>query len=199
MKTELIMLAAGQSKRFGGLKQLAQIKGQPMICHCLSQYRQGDNWLSGIANGHVILGSDAELISNILPTKVERYIADSWPLGMGHSLGQSIQLIASDTTHVLIVLADQVALTQQHILRILNESNCFPLHIVAAKYANRVGVPAMFPREYFSQLSQLRGDKGARTLLQQHLQRVISIDIPEAALDIDTLADLNDLEFDLLN
>ena len=68
------MLAAGQSKRFNGIKQLADIQGQPMICHCLSHYRQGDKWINGITNGYVVLGSNAEIISQVLPNKVNKYV-----------------------------------------------------------------------------------------------------------------------------
>lgn len=190
MKTELLLLAAGQSKRFGGIKQLADIRGQPMICHCLSQYRQGEKWLKGITNGYVVLGSSAEVISEVLPSNIDKYIADSWQLGMGHTLAESMQLIASDSTHVLIALADQVALTQPLIAQMLGEANRYPQHIIAAKYASRVGVPCIFPRQYFSQLSQLTGDNGAKVLLQKHAQKIINLAMPEAELDIDTPEDL---------
>jgi molybdenum cofactor cytidylyltransferase len=190
VKTELILLAAGQSKRFGGIKQLTDIHGQPMICHCLSQYRQGEKWLTGITNGYVVLGANAELINEVLPNNVTRYVANSWQLGMGHSLAESMHLIASDTTHVLIALADQVALTQNLVIKMLQELNRYPQHIIAAKYAGIVGAPTTFPKQYFFQLSQLKGDKGAKTLLQQYSQQVIGLTMPEAALDIDTPDDL---------
>lgn len=190
MKVELIILAAGQSKRFGGIKQLTDIHGQPMICHCLSQYRQAEKWIAGIANGYVVLGANAELINEVLPNNVTRYVANSWQLGMGHTLGESMHLITSETTHVLIALADQVALTQNLIIKMLQELNKYPQHIIAAKYEGIVGAPTIFPKQYFFQLSQLKGDKGAKTLLQQYSQQIIGLTMPEAALDIDTPDDL---------
>ncbi|WP_293745920.1 nucleotidyltransferase family protein [uncultured Paraglaciecola sp.] len=193
MKTELIMLAAGQSKRFNGIKQLADIQGQPMICHCLSHYCQGDKWINGITNGYVVLGSNAESICKVLPANINQFVVDSWPLGMGHSLAQSIQLIANDTTHILICLADQVALNQQLILKMLEQTSRFPNHIIAASYANKVGVPAIFPRQYLSELAQMTGDNGAKSLLQKYSQQVLAVDMPEAAFDIDTIEDLNAL------
>lgn len=189
MKTELILLAAGQSKRFGGIKQLADIYGQPMICYCLSQYCQVDKWIDGIANGHVALGAHADLIIDVLPQNMNKHVIRSWQDGMGQTLAESMRFIANDTTHVLIALADQVLITQKMIFQMLSESNHFPLNIIAAKYAGRVGAPSIFPRRYFSQLSRLTGDKGARTILQQSLQHVISIEMPEAAFDIDTPED----------
>jgi molybdenum cofactor cytidylyltransferase len=190
VKTELILLAAGQSKRFGGIKQLTDIYGQPMICHCLSQYRQGETWIEGITNGYVVLGSNAELITQVLPDEVNKYIVSAWQKGMGHTLAQSIMNVASDCSHVLIGLADQIALTQQMINGLLGESKKHPTHIVATQYFNGRGAPVIFPKQYFSELSQLTGDNGAKSLLLQHSQQVINVPIPEAAFDIDTRQDL---------
>jgi molybdenum cofactor cytidylyltransferase len=194
VKTELILLAAGQSKRFGGIKQLTDIYGQPMICHCLSQYRQGEKWISGITNGYVVLGSNAELISKVLPDNINKYVVNSWFNGIGYSLAQSIHNVAVDTSHLLIGLGDQIALTQQLISQLLDEAKKHPNHIVAAQYNGGLGAPVIFPKKYFSELSQLTGDKGAKLLLQQNPQQTISLSIPEAALDIDTPGDLKLVE-----
>jgi molybdenum cofactor cytidylyltransferase len=191
VKTQLILLAAGQSQRFGGIKQLTDIYGQPMICHCLSHYRQGEQWLEGITNGQVVLGANAELITQVLPDEVNQYVVSSWLKGMGHTLAQSILNIANDSSHVLIGLADQIALTQPMISRLLDAAKKHPTHIIAAMYRGGHGAPVIFPKKYFSELSQLTGDKGAKSLLLQHSQRIISIPIPEAEFDIDTPQDLD--------
>ena len=65
-----------------------------------------------------------------------------------------------------------------------------PSYIVAAQYNGVLGAPVIFPKQYFSQLSQLEGDKGAKKLLQQNIRQTISLSIPEAAFDIDTPEDL---------
>jgi molybdenum cofactor cytidylyltransferase len=67
-------------------------------------------------------------------------------------------------------------------------------HIVASQYHNSVGVPALFPAAYFPQLLALTGDKGAKALLKQCTDKVLTISLPEAELDIDSVAD-----FDYLN
>jgi molybdenum cofactor cytidylyltransferase len=190
VKTELILLAAGQSKRFGGIKQLTDIHGRPMICHCLSQYRQGEKWLAGITNGFVVLGSNAELISQALPDNINKYVVNSWVNGMGHSLAQSIQNIDDHTSHVLIGLGDQVAITQYMISQLLDEAEKHPSHIVAAQYGGGLGAPVIFPKQYFFELSQLKGDKGAKSLLRQYPKFIISLAMPKASFDIDTIEDL---------
>lgn len=190
MKTSLIFLAAGQSKRFGGNKQLTIIHGQPMICHCLSTYRQGSEWLAGIDNGVIALGANALEIKKVLPTNIKPHLVKTWEKGMGHTLAESMGQIAKDTSHVLIGLADQILISQPMIEQMLALSNSHPEHIISTKYDGRLGVPAIFPKQYFFQLSRLTGDKGAKDILVQNKVDVISINMPEASIDIDTQDDL---------
>lgn len=186
MKTELLLLAAGKSNRFDGIKQLADINGKAMICHCLSAYYPNES----IANSTVVLGANAVVVSEVLPNSVNAYIAPSWELGMGHSLAESIGVLSGTTTHVLVGLADQIKITSLAIDGLLEFSKQYPQKIIAAQYQNKVGVPAVFPREFFFQLSELQGDKGARDILQNNPDRVMKVAMPEAAIDIDTQADL---------
>jgi len=58
-------------------------------------------------------------------------------------------------------------------------------------------VPVVFPRDYFSQLATLSGDRGARELLGAPDTMVIPVDLPSAAYDIDTLADIERLQADV--
>ncbi|MEP1446792.1 MAG: nucleotidyltransferase family protein [Paraglaciecola sp.] len=190
MKIELILLAAGESKRFSGIKQLADIYGQPMICHCLSQYRQNGSWIPDISDGHVLLGANASVITEALPKSINKQEITTWKRGMGHTLAQGISLLATDTTHVLVGLADQVLVTRPMILGLLAKSKLFPKNIVAAKYAGNLGAPCIFPQDFFYQLSELSGEKGAKSILRQNKDKIVSVDIPEAALDIDTQQEL---------
>jgi CTP:molybdopterin cytidylyltransferase MocA len=48
----------------------------------------------------------------------------------------------------------------------------------------------VFPRASFRQLAELRGDIGARMLLQRNPDRVVRVPMDSAALDIDTPEDL---------
>lgn len=190
MRTELILLAAGQSRRFGGIKQLASIHGAPMICHCLLQYREQEKWIEGLADGYVALGANADLLIEQLPSDINKHIVKEWQYGMGHTLSESMTLLANNTTHVLIGLADQVLITQPMIKGMLAESIKYPHNIVAAKYANKLGAPTIFPKLFFNQLCQLKGDRGASSILQQHGQHVIGLEMQEAAFDIDSKDDL---------
>ncbi|WP_289028676.1 nucleotidyltransferase family protein [uncultured Paraglaciecola sp.] len=190
MKTELLLLAAGKSRRFNGIKQLADINGQVMVCHCLSAYQQDGKWLEDIAFGTVILGANAKAVAKVLPITVNAYIAQSWEQGMGHSLAESIGVLSRSTTHVLVGLADQIAIRSLAIKALLEASKQHPQKIIAAEYQDKAGVPAIFPKAFFSQLSKLQGDKGARDILQNNNGNVIKVTMSEAVIDIDTQDDL---------
>jgi molybdenum cofactor cytidylyltransferase len=190
LKTELILLAAGQSKRFNGIKQLANINGTPMICHSLAQYKNNGHWLSGISRGYVVLGANAKKIQPVLPVDVDTLVVENWAEGMGGSLAVGLGVISDQTSHILIGLADQVAISTKDILRLLAASLEHPEKIVTASYAESFGVPAIFPRKYLTQLQALSGDKGARELLNNNQYPVIGVALKDAEIDIDTQSDL---------
>jgi CTP:molybdopterin cytidylyltransferase MocA len=62
---------------------------------------------------------------------------------------------------------------------------------IASRYADRLGVPAIFPRRAFSALRRVDGDRGAREILNSGASqwRVVALDMPEARADIDTQTD----------
>ena len=62
--------------------------------------------------------------------------------------------------------------------------------IAASVYEQRVGVPAIFPRLCFSELADLRGDQGARMVLERNNYRLVRVPMSNAAIDLDTPEDL---------
>jgi molybdenum cofactor cytidylyltransferase len=92
------------------------------------------------------------------------------------------------------MLADQAAVTAEDLKRLITAWHRQPEYVAAARYGVTTGVPAIFPRSIFSDLSSLRGDIGARVLLQRNPDRVIRVPMASAAIDIDTPEDLLALE-----
>ena len=62
--------------------------------------------------------------------------------------------------------------------------------IAASVYDQHVGVPAIFPRLCFSELAELRGDHGARGVLERNNYRLVRVPMVNAAIDLDTPRDL---------
>ena len=95
---------------------------------------------------------------------------------------------------VMLLLADQAAVTADDLRRLAGSWRKQPQQIAAALYGGACGAPAIFPRSSFRALAELRGDTGARTLLLRNPDRVVRVPMPSAAIDVDTPEDLLALE-----
>jgi len=93
----------------------------------------------------------------------------------------------------LITLMDQPLITSSHLTTLIEKFAVTRSTIVAAKYSGITGVPALFSREIFDELLRLEADRGARSIIRGR-QDVLMITLEEAAIDIDTIADLEDVE-----
>ena len=191
MKTHALLLAAGQSKRFVGIKQLAQISGQSMINFCLNNYKLNKQLLPELDQLTVVLGANADVIQKQLASNINTFKVSDWQQGMGRSISVAISQLDADVSHVLIGLADQVAVTSEKFRLLLNKSINQPDKIITAYYQQKMAVPVIFPHQYFTQLMALSGDVGAKKILLAHIDQTIKIAMPEAAIDIDSKDDLN--------
>ena len=186
----VVVLAAGASRRFGSPKQLVRIDGRPMLHTVVA------NAVS-IA-GHavtVVLGSGAmELASLLRHSPASVIVNRDWEEGMGSSVRTAITRLQGGCDGVLLVLADQIAVTTDDLQRLAGAWRRRPDAIIAASYSMTVGVPAIFPSWCFPQLAELRGDEGARSLLHRHPDQLVRVPMANAAIDIDEPEDLLKVE-----
>lgn len=181
-----IVLAAGASTRFGGIKQLVRIEGRPLLHTTVSRAVE----IAGAATIVVLGAHAAELAPLLTHTPATVVINRDWREGIGSSIRAGIARLPAACSGVLLALADQVAVTSQDLQRLVSAWRRQPDYVAAALYAGAVGVPAIFPRSRFRELAELRGDIGARRLLHRNPDRVVRVPMESAALDIDTPEDL---------
>jgi molybdenum cofactor cytidylyltransferase len=186
-----IIVAAGTSARLGQPKQLLTLAGQPMIVRAAEAALR-----SGASPVVVVLGAYEEKIRAALAGLPIAIVSNpSWADGMGSSIAAGVahviqQAIPLDAA--LIAVCDQPHFQTDTItaLRAVFQGND---SIVAARYAGRVGVPVLFGRAYFDALTRLLGDKGARQILNDNAARVVGVDLPTLAIDLDTWEDYQKL------
>ncbi len=181
-----IVLAAGGSTRFGGLKQLLEFNGKSLLRHAADL-------------AHAAVGDRVIVVHGPKATKCQREIAglsvtnivnEEWQSGgMAMSLKTALDRLPDDCRGVMVLLCDQPLIEDHHIERMIEAWLNEPERIVAGEYDGTFGVPAIFPRRYFKQLRSLYGDKGAKSLLLSNAADVTGIPLEEAAVDIDTQAD----------
>ncbi|MEN9526119.1 MAG: hypothetical protein RLY56_70 [Pseudomonadota bacterium] len=181
-----LVLAAGAARRFGSPKGLADYRGRPLVRHVVESVHAALRQTRDAGTVTVVLGSESERLRDALSEcDVQIVINPEWQRGLSSSIRLGIGSLPSSTAAVLIALADQVLVSSDDYRRLLDAAGANPVSPVAARYADTVGVPAVFPAEYFTRLGELEGDRGAGSLLVSD-ERVISINIPNAAVDIDT-------------
>ena len=181
-----VVLAAGASTRFGSPKQLVRVAGRPLLHSALA--RAAD--VAGSAVSVVLGAHAAELTPLLTHSQALIVINRDWREGIASSIRTGVLRLPPSCNAVLLMLADQAAVTVEDLKRLVSAWRRQPDYIVAARYGMTTGVPAVFPRSVFSDLTALRGDTGARALLQRNPDRVVRVPMASAAIDIDTPEDL---------
>lgn len=182
------VLAAGSSQRLGQPKQLIRYRGETLLNRAL---RLG-SWLSQ-QPPVVVLGYEVDQIRRGLPSSARVVVHDAWQQGQGSSIAALVSCLPADVDAVLIMTVDQWSIPTLEWLSMLGIWKQEADSIIAAAYADTVGIPAIFPRRYFAQLSHLTGDRGAKELLLND-PGTIMVSMPHAAKDLDTPEDLAELE-----
>jgi molybdenum cofactor cytidylyltransferase len=180
----IIVLAAGGSRRFGGSKQQLQFEGK-------SLFRRSVETALGCESGPVlaVLGSDASLLEReIKDLPVKAVINPAWESGLSSSIKTGIAALRThepDIAAAVLMLCDQPFVTSHTISSLIETYRSSGAPVVACHYDGSPGVPALFAGEMFSELMDLTGDRGAKSLIIKHAARSVTIDAPEAAFDVD--------------
>lgn len=182
----VLILAAGASTRLGQPKQLVQIAGRPALQHVVGNAIA----VAGPAVT-VVLGSQAADMTRMLQhSSASVLINRQWEEGIGASIRCGVSALSQGCDAVLLVLGDQVAVTASDLRRLISAWNGQDTVLAASAYSGQLGVPAIFPRWCFAELMQLRGDQGAKAIINRHTSRLAHVPMPNAALDLDTLEDI---------
>jgi molybdenum cofactor cytidylyltransferase len=185
-----VVLAAGPSRRFGSVKQLVRVAGRPLLHTAVTRASE----VTGNAL-IVVLGSAAAELAPLLKHSPGSVIVNqAWREGMASSIRASVARLPATCRGVMLILADQAAVSADDLKRLAETWRRQPQYVAAAQYAGTLGAPAIFPRALFRELAELRGDAGARALLRCNAHRVVRVPMPSAAVDIDTPEDLLALE-----
>ena len=187
-KIGIIILAAGASSRLGKPKQLLRFRGKSLV------RRMAENALAFQSPTFVVLGANAgEIKKEIEDLPVEICFNENWQSGLSSSIKTGLKKlleIEPEASGVILLLCDQPFVDEKTIARLIETRRETQKAIVASEYDNTLGVPAFFARELFDDLLNLRGDRGARFVIEKYTDsKAAKIDAPEAAFDIDTPED----------
>lgn len=181
----IVLLAAGESRRYGSPKQLAMVQGEPML-----RRTAGVAMASG-APVLVVLGAQAEAVQCALDgLQVTVIDCADWAAGMGRSLAagaSAVTRLFPEASGLLLCLADQPLIEAAMLRQLLQRHRQIPHKILACAHGETLGPPVLFPRDCIVELAQWSGSDGARAMLQRESQRVERCEIAMGA-DVDTPA-----------
>jgi CTP:molybdopterin cytidylyltransferase MocA len=186
-----VLLAAGGSRRLGRPKQLLRYRARTLLLHAV---RAAHGALPR-ALLIVVVGADARRLTLALRrvrSGARVVMNPRWREGMATSLRAGLAAAPRTAKAALVLLVDQPAVDAPALARLLTAWQRRPGRPAAARYDGRIGVPAVLPRRRWRALKEVSGDQGARTLLRGS-ELLTLVDLPEAAVDIDTPADLERL------
>jgi len=184
-----IVLAAGESRRMGQIKQLLDWGGKPLLGHVLDSLRS-----SPVGEIILVLGYEAErILQQVATPQVQAVLNPDYRSGMLSSLKQGLKAVHPHAEAFLIVLADQPEIPPGMIRRLIDEfRRVSPAKsIVIPAYQGRRGHPALFGAKYGAEILQLSGETGAREILARHPDEVliVEMDTEDVIIDVDTEED----------
>lgn len=153
MKVRALILAAGAARRFGGPKQLASVRGRPLL-----------DWVIDAAwawHPLVVLGAHASQIRAVVEAPC--VLCADWQEGQAASLRAGVAELG-DVDAVVVLLGDQPFITPRVISEAVTRID--GVDAVRTTYSGAPGHPVVLGRPVLARVPELHGDVGARELLR---------------------------------
>ena len=191
-KLAAVLLAAGGSSRMGHPKQLLRIEDEALVTRMAR--RLIDLKPRSVT---VVIGSAWQAVKDPLSGLPIQIVHNPrWEEGMASSLAAGVKILPAEIEGVLIMLCDQWRVGLADLHELVQAWNTDISHLVAACWPDEgrrvIGPPAIFPRALFEELTALKGDRGARLVIEKHRQCATFVAMNNARFDLDEPADLDE-------
>ncbi|MDP8958511.1 MAG: nucleotidyltransferase family protein [Actinomycetota bacterium] len=192
MSISALLLAAGGSRRFGEAKQLVDWGGRPLLRHVLEQVRSWPVDQVVVVLGHRV----EEILDRVDLDDTTVVVNPEWETGLASSLRVGLAALERDprAEAAIIALGDQPEVDPGVVRRLVEAYRRRGRWAVVPKYRYVRANPVLVDRALWTRLMSLRGDDGARQLLQAHPEWVEEVWVDRLPpRDVDTPGDLADL------
>ena len=186
-KVEVLLLAAGGSRRMRGRDKLLEIvDGEPLLRRTAGAALQ-----SRVESVHVVMQPEnADRDVALEGLDVHRIVSPEWQEGMAASIRAGMAGLSQDCDAVIIALADMPEVTAAHLNRLAAAYDVAEGREICRAVAadGTPGLPVLFGRRFFETLASLQGDRGARDVVKDASEFLV--DVPTegqgAVIDLDT-------------
>ncbi len=173
----------------GEPKQLLTYKGQSLI-------RRITETALALQRGPVVvvLGANRErIVPELQGLPVTLVDNASWPTGQASSLKTglaALYITHKDIDRVLVLHTDQPLVSLGLLLHMVEVGKDDQKGIIACRYDTQLSVPALFSRDYISDLLGLEGDKGVKWVIGKHRDDCSEVPFEAGAIDLDSRRDI---------
>ncbi|MFV0594241.1 nucleotidyltransferase family protein [Shewanella sp.] len=212
----IAVLAAGESRRFQGAKLAQRLSTAASEGQGHSILQRHIDSLARFTSAPLAIGASNQVSASLLvvlgahdhelrpqleaarATNLTLLHNADWQTGLSSSLRVAADYAkAQQFDGMLLTLADQVALTFEDYRQLIetwqtSQQSVAALYATEAGKLDELGAPAIFNASILDLLTDLTGDRGAKSILKQlaNVGELVVVPLPHAAIDIDTKADL---------
>jgi len=186
----IVILAAGEARRFGACKQLALFHTKPLLQHVIDAALPLRPARLVVMTGkfhEAIAAADDEGVV----TGAELIYNPDWSSGMSSSIRLGCELLSDDCNQLLVLLADQVLVSTSELETLISQA--VDGGSACAGFNETVGPPAVFSSDWYPNLLTLNAENGAKKLLTDPARQVTIVPMKSARWDIDSKDDLERL------
>ena len=168
MPVAMVLLAAGDSRRFGGNKLLAEVDGRLMYRHVADEVNaMPEDFFAK----KIVVSQYDEILEDLGREGFETLKNNQSALGISHSVHLALEQIPEHYA-VCFSVSDQPWLTRETIRGLVTAFRKNTRGMVCASWEGMDGNPVVFSPEYRKELLALSGDVGGRRILMAHPEDV---------------------------
>ena len=162
-----------------------------MLERVLKTFRQTK--VDGVVVG---LGAYEQEVRNMVRFEKEKVVINSeYEKGMSGSLKFGLAATSHDTDAVIVALADQPFLKAATVNTLIEKHLNSKASIVVPVYHGRRGNPVLFDRSLFPEIMKIRGDVGAKSVVERNKDVVLEVTVTDEGVlvDLDTPQDYREI------
>jgi molybdenum cofactor cytidylyltransferase len=183
MMIATVILAAGESRRMGSLKQMLAWGQDTVLGKTINTFQEA---LTGPV--FVVVGYEGSRIKRQLADRKVIWVDNSaYQKGMSSSIVAGIKALPEEVEGILLALADLPLLQSDTIKKIADNFRSSKHRLIVPVFQGRTGHPVLIAKEFFPELLKLQGDAGAKKIIRENKEQTLFLNVndPGIYLDID--------------